>query len=127
MDKLRTILVIIGGVILLLFGLFHMNFWGLFNWEKELLNLNQINSNIMQMLNIGMIVFLLSFGFILILYHKEILETIPGKAILITIALFFIVRLIAEFVFPGSSITLGYILFICVFIYLIPVFKKTKH
>ena len=107
-------------------GIFHILFWNwkFLNWKNELAKLNEINSNVMQMLNVGLIVFYLSFGFIIIYFRNEILSTKLGKALLIFSSLFFLVRFIEEFIFPGSSIIVGVILLICTLIYLIPVVIK---
>ena len=124
MGNFNNIVVIVGAIIFLLFGLFHLFFWRIFDWKNDLIKLSQINSNIIQMLNIGTSLLLLSFGFILIIYRIDILSTGLGKAILIVSSLFFLVRLILEFVFPGRSIIFGFILLLCSLIFLIPVFIK---
>jgi hypothetical protein len=120
MEKLRQTLVTIGGLCSLLWGLFHISFWILLDWKNELIKLAELNSNVMQMLNIGIVVFLLSFGFILLVYRKEILNSALGRAVLVVFALFWLARLVGEFVFPGGSLLLGLILLACVLIYLIP-------
>ena len=120
MEKLKNILVIIGGVNFLLFGLFHLTFWHGLEWKNELVKLTQLNSNVMQMLNIAVTVCLLAFGLIMLFYRTEILNTGLGTALLITFALFWLARLIGEFAFPGGSTVLGIVLLLCVLIYLIP-------
>jgi hypothetical protein len=127
MEKFRKTLVIIGGINFLLFGLFHISFWLLLDWKNELIELAEINSNVMQMLNIGIVVFLLSFGFIMLFFRREILSLALGRALLIIFSLFWLARLVGEFVFPGSSIIFGLILFLCVLIYLIPAIVVNKH
>jgi len=127
MKKIKNVLVIIGGINFLLFGLFHLTFWHGLNWGNELIKLTEINSNVMQMLNIGIVVFMLTFGFITLFYRKEILSSKLGRALLIAFSLFWLARLIGEFAFPGGSITLGVILFLCVLIYLIPALITNKR
>jgi hypothetical protein len=126
MEKFRNTLVIIGGIIFLLFGLYHLSFWYGLDWKNELIKLTEINSNVMQMLNIGISVFLLSFGFIMLAYRREILNSALGRALLIIFALFWFARLVGELAFPGSSIILGIILFLIVLIYLIPAISINK-
>jgi len=126
MEKLRNTLVIIGGINFLLFGLFHLTFWHGLDWGNELVKLTEINSNVMQMLNIAVTIYLLSAGFIMLFYRKEILTSALGKALLISFALFWLARLVGEFAFPGSSIVLGIILLLCVLIYLVPVIIKNN-
>jgi len=126
MEKFRNTLVIIGGVNFLLFGLFHLTFWHGLDWSNELSKLTKINSNVMQMLNIAVAVFLLSSGFIMLFYRKEILNSALGKALLISFALFWLARLVGEFAFPGGSVVFGIILFIVVLIYLVPAIVSKK-
>jgi hypothetical protein len=125
MKRLQKTFVITGGVLYILIGVFHLLFWKFFDWGNELAKLNEVNSNVMQMLNIGLIVLFLSFGVIMICLYNEIISTRLGKALLIFSALFFLVRLIEEFVFPGSSVIAGIIILIYTLIYLIPVFIKS--
>jgi hypothetical protein len=127
MEKFRKTLVIIGGINFLLFGLFHLTFWHGLDWGNELIKLTEINSNVMQMLNIGIVVFMLAFGVIMIFYRKEILSSKLGRALLITFSLFWLARLVGEFAFPGGSIIFGLILFLCVLIYLIPAINCNKN
>ena len=128
MIKLKNVLVMIGGIGLILWGLFHITFWEILEWKNELITLNELNSNVMQMLNIAVIVLLLSFGCIFLVCRREIVSTKLGSAILIFFALFWFARLIGEFVFPGGSIMLGLVLFLFVLLYLIPaVIKDGKN
>ena len=130
MEKFRKILVIIGGINFLFWGLFHISFWFApfpIDWKNELIKLTEMNSNVMQMLNIGISVFLLAFGFLMFFYCREILNSALGRALLIIFSLFWLARLIGEFAFPGGSIIFGLILFLCVLIYLIPAIITKKH
>ena len=125
MKILQKTLVIAGGVLFILGGIFHLLFWKFLDWKNELPKISEVNSNVMQMLNIGLIVLFLSFGFIMIYLRNEILSSRLGKALLIFSSLFFLVRLIEEFVFPGSSVIAGIILLVYTLIYLIPVLIKS--
>jgi len=130
MEKFRKNLVIIGGVTSLFWGLFHISFWFApfpIDWKNELMKLTEMNSNIMQMLNVGISVFLLAFGFLMLFYRREIANSALGRALLIIFSLFWLARLIGEIVCPGGSIVLGVILFLCVLIYLIPAIISKKN
>jgi len=129
MEKFRKTLVIIGGVNFLLFGLLHIAFWfdPVIDWKNELVKLTQLNSNIMQMLNIAIIAFFLAFGFIMLYYRREFLDSTLGRVLLIVFALFWLVRLVAEIVFPEGTIILGVILFLAMLIYLIPAIITKKQ
>jgi hypothetical protein len=124
MDKFKNTLVIIGGINFLFFGLFHLSFWYGLDWKNELIKLTEMNSNVMQMLNIGISVFLLAFGFLMLFYRREVLNSALGKALLIIFALFWLARLVGEIIFPGGSMIFGFILFLVVLIYLIPALMK---
>ena len=130
MKKSRKILVIFGGINFLFFGLFHLFFWFApfpIDWKNELIKLTEMNRNVMQMLNIGISVFLLAFGFLMLFYRREILHSALGRALLIIFALFWLARLVGEVAFPGGSVLFGCILFLCVLIYLIPAISTKKH
>jgi len=127
MEKFRKTLVIIGGINLIFWGLFHLTFWNALDWQNELVKLTEMNSNVMQMLNIALVVLLSAFGFVMLFYRGEILNSALGKALLIIFALFWLARLIGEFAFPGGSLIFGFVLFLCVMIYLIPAITFNKR
>ena len=126
MEKFRKTMVSIGGITFLFFGLFHMSFWLIFDWKTELLKLNLVNSNLMQMMNIGIIVMMLALGCVLLFFKRDILNSGLGKAVLFLSAIFFFVKLIAEFIYPGGSIALGAFLLICSLIYLVPAVVRVR-
>ena len=45
MEIFRKILVIIGGINFLLFGLYHLSFWGFPEWKSELIKLTELIGN----------------------------------------------------------------------------------
>lgn len=125
MKKIRNkTIIIIGSVMLLLLGIFHIAFWRLFNWAEELPRLSQDNSGIMQMANIGIICYLFSMSFILFACRFRITYSRVGKLLLLSISLFFAVRLVLEFIFPGGSLGLAGFLLFLVIIFGIPIFRK---
>lgn len=115
-----------GGVILILLGIFHAAFWNLFDWNTELTKLNQDNSSLVQMMNICTICYLSLMGIILLLCRSEILYSKTGRLLLLSLSIFFAVRLVLEFVFPGSSLLMAGILLFCVLIFLIPLLERKK-
>jgi len=48
---MKEMLVIAGGIFNIGFAIFHIFFWRLFGWKKDLSTLNYVNRNIMQVLN----------------------------------------------------------------------------
>ncbi|MCX6286203.1 MAG: class I SAM-dependent methyltransferase [Bacteroidetes bacterium] len=124
MKKTNQILIVTGGIILILLGLFHMCFWSLFDWKYELEKLTLVNRNVVQMLNIGSCVMLVSMGGLLLLFRKEILETKLGRAVLILPSIFLFTRFVMGFIFRGGSPFMALILLLSVFVFLIPALRR---
>jgi hypothetical protein len=126
MEKFRKTLVVISGCINILFGLLHTSFIKTLDWKNEQV-ISKMYSIIMQMLNNGLIVFLLSFGVLFIVYRRDLINTRLGRAILFIMALFYLVRFSADFVFNTSSIFFSSILMFTVLINLIPAITYKKE
>jgi len=58
-----TKLIFAGGIFNLLFAVFHLFFWKLFNWKYELKSISFVNRNIMQVLN-------LCLAFVFVIFFK---------------------------------------------------------
>ncbi len=123
--RLNKILVVAGGGLLILLGLAHISFWHIFDWKNELVHLSQDNMGMMQIFNLCFIVLLISLGILILVNRAEILHTKIGKHLLFMLSVFFAVRLIAEFIFPGGSLWLATILFLLLLVFLIPAITKT--
>jgi hypothetical protein len=119
-EQFRRTFVIIGGVIFVIMGMFHLSFWVLFDWQNELYKLNQINNNIMQMLNIVCSFFMFSFSYMMLMFNSRVLNSKLGRSILIISSGFFMIRALIEFAFQGNSIVYGVVLMAFVPVYLIP-------
>lgn len=115
-----------GSIMLLLLGLFHVTFWSLFDWKSELSKLSQDNEGIVQMMNICTICYLLSMSFILFICRSEIVDTRVGKLLLLSLSLFFAVRLVLEFIFPDGSLALGGVLFFLILLFAFPVVRRNS-
>lgn len=120
MKKISILLITIGGILNILGGLFHFAFWQLFNWKESLSVLDQINRNIMLMLNYCLAVLFLLTGIIFIIFRRKITNSMLGRAIMLTMAVVYLVRLALEFVLPQSSLVMGAILLLIVACFLIP-------
>lgn len=81
------------------FATFHILFWKLFNWKKELEKLSFANGAIVQILNLRLIYWFLFVAFICFVYPDELLTSNLGKAFLGGISLFWLGRTIEQFVF----------------------------
>ena len=118
----------IGGVINLLFAIFHLYFWKLFDWQHELVSLSPDNRAIMQVLNIHTAFTLAVFFILSLAFSNEIIATKFGRMFGMAIAGFWILRAVNEAVFWGLSSGRSWILaVVCLVIaglYIIPSTRK---
>jgi len=117
-------LVTAGGMIYLLLGIFHSTFWMYFS---KVQHVDPAFVKIVQMPNLGCMVFFCALGFVFLRYRKEILSTSLGNGLLILSAVFFIIRLSAEFFFPPCAVGLVITLALVSAVYLLPVFIKHQN
>ena len=95
----ENLLVYSCGIYSLLFALFHTAFWQLFRWKKALQNLDPVNRAIFQILNLRLIYVFLLAGFLCFAYPAELRQTSLGSGILMGFAIFWLGRLIEQFIF----------------------------
>ena len=86
-------LVQIGGVINLVFVVFHLSFWKLFDWQQSLASLSSDDRAIMQVLNIHTAYVLAVFAIISFVFSNEMSTTKLGRMISLSIAGFWIFAL----------------------------------
>lgn len=121
----RSVLFIrLGGVINLLVGILHINFWKLFDWSSELAKLSVMNSNIMQMLNLFTIVFLAYTSYLLLFKTKELLSSNVGQHLVAMMATLYAARLAMEFYFPEKSIGFAVFLLVTILLFMVPLFQS---
>jgi len=118
-------LLILGGIFHFGFAVFHLFFWRLFNWNKDLARLTFVNRAVMQILNLCLTFVFLIVGYISIFYSSELLTTDLGRFVLAAISLFWFLRTIEQIIFFGvkeiRSNILTIIFIIGFIIYLIPI------
>jgi hypothetical protein len=124
MNDLSGTTIMIGGVYNLGFAIFHLMFWRIFRWKKDLSRLTFINRSVMQILNLCLTFVFLLMAYISFFNTSELIQTNLGKALLVGFSLFWFLRMIEQIIFFGIrnliSIALTLVfLFGCV-IYLIP-------
>jgi hypothetical protein len=125
MDKLSKIFVSIGAFLYLIFGMFHLSFFRFLNHKNPYFNqIVPFLSKIMIMLNLGMFVFFISMGLIMLRYRSQIISSKLGKGLLIMSSLFFFIRGIAEFAFPTFKIAFVITMFVLALVYFVPVFNN---
>lgn len=113
-----------GGVFHLAIAIFHLFFWRIFRWKEDLASLTHINRAVMQILNICLTFLFFVVAYVSFFHATELISSPLGRAILASIALFWVLRLILQFVFFGARHRVS-ILFIFVFtvgaaLYLLP-------
>jgi hypothetical protein len=117
-------LIKIGGVINLLFVVFHLSFWKLFDWPQGLASLSADNRALMQVFDIHTAYVVAVFGVLSLAFAKEISTTKLGRAVGIAIAAFWILRAVNQVTFwrisaPESWVIIAVCLAVAA-LYLIP-------
>jgi hypothetical protein len=122
-------LIIIGGFYNLAFAIFHVLFWKMFRWKRELSSLSIINRSVMQILNSRLIFVFFVFAYVSFFYADELLATSIGKGLLFAIALFWFGRAIEQIIFfglrRGLSIAFFVVFLIGAAIYFYPFMRTT--
>ena len=91
------------GIYSLGFAIFHIGFWKLFHWEKDLIKLQFANRGIMQILNIQLIFYFLFAACVCLVFSTELLSTQLGKMFLGANVIFWFIRTIQQFIFFNSK------------------------
>lgn len=81
------------------FAIFHILFWKVFKWRSDLEKLSFANRAVMQLLNVQIIYYFLFVAFVCFYFPTELLTTALGQAFLGGSSLFWLVRMIQQFVF----------------------------
>jgi hypothetical protein len=93
------ILIYIGGVYCLIFAIFHLAFWKLFEWKTELPKLKPVNRGVMQVLNLRLTYVFIVVAFISFFFADDLISTKFGNVILGAISLFALMRAIEQPIF----------------------------
>lgn len=92
-------LIFICGIYNLILAVFHILFWKLFGWKKDLNKLMPHNKAIMQTLNTKLIYVFLLFSTVCFLFDNELIETTFGNFILLAISIFWFTRFLEQIIF----------------------------
>ncbi|MCW8127162.1 hypothetical protein [Microbulbifer halophilus] len=106
-----TTVIMLGGFFNLGFAVFHLLFWRLFDWKRDLASLRFINRQVMQILNFCLIFTFLIFAYLSFFHPTELLATGLGRSLLFLIALFWLLRAAEQVVFFGLHRRLSLALF----------------
>lgn len=109
---LPDISLVLSGAFNLAIAVFHLTFWRLFDWRKDLASLTAINRSVMQILNLCLTFVFLVMAHVLFFHRSEMLATPLGVTLLFAFALFWLLRAIEQAVFFGlrHPVSLGFML-----------------
>ncbi len=96
MSNLAEVSLIAGGIFNLGFAVFHLFFWRLFDWKRDLASLTAVNRSVMQILNLCLTFLLLVMAYVSLFLRQAMLSTELGKTLLIAFALFWFLRMLEQ-------------------------------
>ena len=88
-----------GGIYCISLIVFHLLFWKIFHWDKELRRLNALNRAVMQVLNLSLTAAFLIFAFISLAHTNELLSSPLGHSLLGLISAFWLFRAVQQIAF----------------------------
>lgn len=95
---MRT-LIQIGGVLWVICFVFHVFFWRLFDWRRDLESVKPVNKGIIQVLNLCLMLCFAIFAYISLVQTDELLSSSLGKSLIAGMALFGVFRVVEHFIF----------------------------
>jgi len=103
MMKTNILLIRIGGAFNVVFLLFHLSFYWIFDWKNTLTCLDINNWAIYHTFNIICDLILLMFVVVSFIQTEKLVTEVNGRRILFYISLFYITRIVSEFAFWGNQ------------------------
>jgi hypothetical protein len=98
MDK-NHVLILLCGLHSITFAVFHIGFWKMFDWKSDLKNMSVANRAILQIANLRLIYLFFAVAAACFFVPDELLGTHIGHLFLGGMSLFWIGRLIEQFIF----------------------------
>jgi hypothetical protein len=95
----NQILIFFCGIYSLAFAVFHVLFWKIFNWKKDLQRSSAPTREIIQILNLRLIHLFLFTAFVCFFFSEELTATTLGKVMLVGTSTFWVGRTIEQFIF----------------------------
>ena len=125
MNNLAEVSLFAGGIYNLGFTIFHLFFWKLFDWKKDLASLTAVNRSVMQILNLCLTFMIFVMSYVSLFLPKEMLATRLGRNLLVAFSLFWFLRMLEQiFVFEVKgrlSAVFTLIFFLGSILYIVPV------
>lgn len=91
--------ILLGGIHSLGLAAFHLSFWKIFKWRESLQRCTAADRAIVQILNLRLTYIFLLIAALCFVYTDELLTTGLGKALLLGMSLFWVGRLIEQFIY----------------------------
>lgn len=88
-----------GGLYNIALVIFHLLFWQIFDWAQDLRSLSFLNRAIMQVVNLSLVFVFMIFAYLSLIHTAELLSTTLGRALLLSISVFFFLRAMLQIVF----------------------------
>jgi hypothetical protein len=92
-------LIYIGGFYCAVFAVFHLAFWRLFDWKRELPKLNSVNRGVLQVLNLRLTYLFFVCAFLCFFWTEDLLATGLGRVVLGAMGLFCLMRAVEQVIF----------------------------
>jgi len=92
-------LIYIGGIYCLIFAIFHLAFWKLFDWKNDLPKLKSVNRGVIQVLNLRLTYVFFVIAFISFFFAEDLINTKLGNVILGATSIFAVMRAIEQLIF----------------------------
>ncbi len=92
-------IIYIGGIYCLIFAIFHLAFWKLFDWKNDLQKLNAVNRGVMQVLNLRLTYVFFVVAFLSFFFADDLINTKLGNVILGSISIFAVMRAFEQLIF----------------------------
>lgn len=92
-------LIYIGGIYCLIFAIFHLAFWKLFDWKNDLPKLKSVNRGVMQVLNLRLTYVFIVVAFLSFFFADDLINTKLGNVVLGAVSIFAVMRAIEQLIF----------------------------
>jgi hypothetical protein len=104
------LLILLAGAINVLFFLFHLLFYSLFNWKETLACLNHGNWAIFQTFYLGSLLIVGTMAYLSLRFPADLHTTGLAKSISFTFSLYYLIRIAAQFLFFGFAGAMSYVI-----------------
>jgi len=114
MEKLNQRILLAAGVINGFFFVSHALFYTMFGWEKSLSGLNHFDWAVFFTYHVIVMLTIATMAIFSVCYPRQLTQTALGRATLVFFILFYLSRIVSEFLFFGyDGVRSLFIIFLC--------------